>query len=196
MHRAGGTAPTLVGDDVVAITDNAERRMHVVFYNRHTGERLCSEPVFPPGKGATANSLVAVGDSVIVENNYGYTSPAATMLGHTTAGGIARVRLTAHGCETVWTSEEVAPTSVPKVSLASGLLYVYAKPANSLGIDAWYFTAIDLRTGETVYKQLTGTGIQWNNHYAAIYLGPGGAAYIATIAGMVRLADSDHEEVS
>lgn len=34
-----------------------------------------------------------------------------------------------------------------------------------------------------------GTGVQWNNHYAAIYLGPDGTAYIATLAGLVRLRD-------
>ena len=34
-------------------------------------------------------------------------------------------------------------------------------------LDAWYFTAIDIRTGQTVWSRLTGTGIQWNNHYSA-----------------------------
>ena len=32
-------------------------------------------------------------------------------------------------------------------------------------------------------------GIQYNNHYAAIYLGPDGAAYVATLAGLVRVTD-------
>jgi hypothetical protein len=79
---------------------------------------------------------------------------------------------------------------VPKVSLASGLLYVYTKPKNNFGIDEWYFTAIDVRTGATVYKQLTGTGITFNNHYAAIYLGPDGSAYIATLTGLIRIHDT------
>ena len=67
------------------------------------------------------------------------------------------------------------------MSLASGLLYVYTKPANSLGLDAWYFTAIDVPTGRTVFSKLTGVGTQFNNHYAAIYLGPDGSAYVATL---------------
>ena len=31
--------------------------------------------------------------------------------------------------------------------------------------------------------------MQWNNHYAAIYLGPDRALYVATLAGLIRLAD-------
>ena len=63
------------------------------------------------------------------------------------------------------------------------------KPARADGIDAWYFTAIDIRTGKVAWSRLTGTGIQWNNHYASIYLGPDGAAYIATLIGLVRVTD-------
>ena len=99
-----------------------------------------------------------------------------------------------HGCRVAWTNNSIAPTSVPKASLGNGLLYVYTKPdlgsPASNAADAWYFTAIDIRTGKTAWSRLTGTGIQWNNHYAAIYLGPDGAAYLATLAGLVRIKDS------
>jgi outer membrane protein assembly factor BamB len=99
------------------------------------------------------------------------------------------VVLRADGCRVAWTSSETAPTSVPKASHGNGLLYVYTKPPRDDGIDAWYLTAIDIRTGDTVWSRLTGTGTQWNSHYAAIYLGPDGTAYIATLAGLVRIAD-------
>ncbi len=190
LSQGSGTTPTLVGSDMVAITDNADPRMHVIFYDRNTGREICQAPVFAAGQSDTENSIVAVGDSVIVENNYGYQGPQSTLLGRTTAPGIARVAVRDGACRVLWTSQETAPTSVPKVSLASGLLYVYTKPKNNLGIDEWYFTAIDVRTGATVYKQLTGTGTTFNNHYAAIYLGPDGTAYIATLTGLIRIADT------
>lgn len=41
-----------------------------------------------------------------------------------------------------------------------------------------------------MFSRLTGTGPEYNNHYAAIYLGSDGSAYIATLAGMVRVRDS------
>jgi hypothetical protein len=192
LSQGSGTTPTLVGDDLVVITDNADPRMHVLSFERGAApaahRRVCRQPVFAEGASATENSIVAIRRSVLVENNYGYTGPATTTNGGSTAPGIARVRVGRDSCGTMWTSQETAPTSVPKASLANGLLYVYAKPAG-VAEDPWYFTAVDVRTGRTAYRRLTGTGPQWNNHYAAIYLGPDEAAYIATMAGVVRLED-------
>jgi hypothetical protein len=192
LAQGSGTTPTLVGSDLVAITDNADPRMNVVVYERGKdsgGRWVCSTAVFADGASATENSLVAVGNALLVENNYGYTSPTSTLLGATTQPGIARVDVLDGHCSVAWTSQEIAPTSVPKASLANGLLYVYTKPA-ALLVDAWYFTAIDIRTGRTVFSKLAGTGPEYNNHYAAIYLGPDGSAYIATLSGMVRVHDT------
>ncbi|HEV7193524.1 MAG TPA: hypothetical protein VGN35_09985 [Jatrophihabitantaceae bacterium] len=193
LAQGSGTTPTLVGTDEVAITDNADPQMHVIVYHRSAasgGAQVCSTGVFQPGSSDTENSLVAVGNALFVENNYGYQGPQSTLLGKTTSPGIARVDVTGNSCSTVWTNSLSAPTSVPKASLANGLLYVYTKPHNALGIDAWYFTAIDMRTGATAFEQLAGTGPQFNNHYASIYLGPDGAAYVPVLSGMVRIKDS------
>jgi len=165
-------------------------------YDRRKGstDRLhCTQPVLANNAGTTDNSLVAAGSSFIIENNYGYGGPTSTILGKTSTPGLARVMVDGDGCHVAWTSTEIAPSSVAKASLGNGLLYAYTKPKTGLlgnALDAWYFTAIDIRTGKTVWSRLTGTGIQWNNHYAAIYLGPDGTAYIATLAGLVRIQDS------
>jgi outer membrane protein assembly factor BamB len=194
LSQGSGTTPTLIGHDLVAITDNAEPRMNVIFYRRTGGgsdREICRVPVFAAGASATENSLAyAGGRSVIVENNYGYAGVQSTMLGMTTSPGVAKVDLADDGsCHVAWTSPVSAPTSVPKVSLGNGLLYVYTKPASFLLDDSWYFTAIDVRTGATRWKQRTGNGIQWNNHYASIYLGRDGAAYMPTVAGLIRFED-------
>jgi hypothetical protein len=158
-------------------------------YARNDGRFVCSAPVFAAGTSDTENSLVAVGNSLFVENNYGYRGPQSTLLGATTSPGVARVDVADGRCSVAWTSQEIAPTSVPKASLANGLLYVYTKP-KALLVDAWYLTAIDIRTGRTAFSKLVGTGPEYNNHYAAIYLGPDGSAYIATLSGMVRVHDT------
>jgi len=194
LSQGSGTTPTLIGRDLVAITDNAEPRMHVIFYRRTgaDGDReICRVPVFGDNASDTENSLVyAGGRSVVVENNYGYSGVQSTLLGATTSPGVARVDLAEDGtCRVAWTNPVSAPTSVPKVSLGNGLLYVYTKPASMFFDDSWYFTAIDVRTGATRWTQRTGNGIQWNNHYASIYLGPDGAAYMPTLSGLVRLQD-------
>ena len=194
LSQGSGTTPTLIGKDLVAITDNAEPRMNVLFYKRDGNPKnrlICKAPVFAAGASDTENSLVAAGRSVIVENNYGYEGPQSTIGGKTTSPGIARVVLEGNTCRVAWTSSVSAPTSVPKVSLGNGLVYVYSKKASTPLDDSWYFTAIDVRTGRTQWLQRTGNGIQWNNHYASIYLGPDGAAYMPTMAGLVRFKDGD-----
>ena len=85
----------------------------------------------------------------------------------------------------------MAPTSVPKASAASGLLYVYTTRPSRWGVTAWYLTAVDLHTGETAWSRRTGLGPLRNKHYAAVPIAPDGAAYIATLAGMVRFRDGD-----
>jgi hypothetical protein len=193
LSQGSGTSPTLIGRKWIAIADNAEPRSRVIVYDRRRGVRKrkhCVVPVLQSGASTTENSLVAAGKSLIIENNYGYEGVQSTLLGRTTTPGISRVLIRRKGCRVAWSNNEVAPTSVPKASLGNGLVYAYTKPARSDGLDAWYVTAIDIRTGRTAWSRLTGTGIQWNNHYASIYLGPDGALYVATVAGLIRLADA------
>lgn len=190
LTRGSGTTPTVLPGDRVAITDNADPRMSVAFYDTTTGRMVCKAAVFDKGQSATENSLVSVGDGgVIAENNYGYAGPGSTLLGRTTSPGLARVDLDGDRCSVAWTSSEVAPTSVPKASLATGLVYAYTKRATWWGVAAWYLTAIDVRTGRTAFSVRTGLGTLMNNHYAAITLAPDGSAYVATLAGMVRVRD-------
>ncbi len=193
LSQGSGTSPTLIGDRWIAIADNAEPRSNVIVVDRRLGvtDRLhCQVPVLANGASTTENSLVAAGESLIIENNYGYSGVQATLLGKSTTPGMARVMIDPDGCHVAWTNNDVrAPSSVAKASLGNGLVYAYTKPVRKDLIDAWYITAIDIRTGQVAWSRLTGTGIQWNNHYAAIYLGPDGSLYIATVAGLIRLAD-------
>jgi hypothetical protein len=189
-----GTTPTLMGSQYVSITDNADP-MDVVVYKRAksvTGpRRVCVQPVFAAGASDTDQSLIGTGRSMIVENNYGYSGLAATEQGATTSPGIERVDLndTGTGCRKVWHSDERAPSVVPKLSLLNGLVYTYTKPPRDDGTDAWYFTAIDFKSGATVYKRLAGTGLGFNNNYAPVSVGPDGSAYVGALGGLVRLAD-------
>jgi hypothetical protein len=188
-----GTTPTVMGTDRVAITDNADP-MNVLVYKRapHVdGSRLvCKTPVFAKGAGDTDQSLIATPTSIVVENNYGYSSPAATQNGRTTTPGLERIDLDGAGCHKVWHSNESAPSAVAKLSLANGVVYTYTKNARDDGEDGWYLTAIDFATGRTLWRALGGEGLGYNNNYAPITLGPDGAAYVGVLGGLVRLSDS------
>jgi len=203
ITRGSGTSVTVVGgeDGFVAVTDNAEPRIHLLFIRRSDGSLVCSLPLFKDGK--SASDITAIGFehadyagnstgtySAIVENNWGHsTFPFARA-----EPGITRVDLVGHEdgsfrCEEVWTSNEIN-IGVFKLSLGNGLLYTYFR-GDSPYLSAWYFTAIDFWSGETVYEQLTGTGMGYNNWAGAIFLHPdGGIAYSTTIFGLVMMQDT------
>jgi hypothetical protein len=195
VNAGSGTTPTLMGRDLVAITDNADP-MNVVVHRRGrsvAGPRLlCSQPVFGKGASATDNSLIGTNDSLVVENNHGYGGPSSTEMGRTTTPGLARVdvdRATGR-CSLAWESTETAPTVVPKLSAATGLVYTYTKDAREDRTDAWYLTAIDFRTGRTVWKALSGEGLGHNNNYAPVTLGADGTAFIGVLGGLVAMRDA------
>lgn len=182
-----GTTPTITGP-YVAITDNADP-IDVVVYRRASGAPVCTQPVFKKGQSDTDQSLDAAGNSLIAENNYGYSSPLATEIGRSTAPGLERVDVRRNGCHTVWHSDERAPSVVPKLSLGAGLVYTYTKEPRTDGKDGWYFTALDFRTGKTVFKRLAGEGLGFNNNYAPVTLGPDGTAYVGVLGGLVEFRD-------
>jgi hypothetical protein len=161
----------------------------VVAFRRDTGAQVCSAPVFSAGASDTDQSLVAVGDSFIVENNYGYSGPSAVEEGRSTSPGLDRVDVVNGTCRKVWHSTEIAPSVVPKASLANGLVYTYTHPAGDSS-DPWYFTALDWRTGQTVYKFRAGSGLGFNNNYAPVSIGPDGTAYIGTLGGLALVRDA------
>jgi hypothetical protein len=191
-----GTTPTLMGSKYVAITDNADPFMHVLVYKRAkvvSGKRLVAKvPVFGAYRASNENSLVCTDRSIVVENNYGYVSPFQdTVGGKTTTPGLARIDLRKDGTwSKVWTNSTLSiPSVVTKLSLANGLIYTYSKPAKADGTDAWYFTALDFRTGKVLWKQLAGTGVLYDNDYAATYIGPDGTFYVGVNGGIVATRD-------
>jgi hypothetical protein len=193
-QAGSGTTPTLMGRKYVSITDNADP-MQVLVFQRGLdadGRRLvCRQAVFEQGASATDQSLIGTRRSMVVENNYGYSGPSATMSGRTTTPGLERVTVDrdGSGCRTVWHSEEIAPSVVPKLAAGSGLVFTYTKPPSPSGDDTWYFTAIDYRTGETVYRRLAGTGFGYNNNFAPVTIGPDDTGYVGVLGGITQFRD-------
>lgn len=203
INQGSGTTPTLLDvpcadgsvRKICAITDNADKRVNVVVYDRITGEIIDAVPVFDEGYSVSENSLIANGRSIIVENNYTETGSGFLEKNPTSYPGVTRIDMNADctGCEVVWESREASCTVVPKLSTGSGLVYLYTRVQNDdipKKAVAWYFTAIDFETGETVYKVFTGTGRNWNNSYGPITIGPNGNAYVGVFNGLISISDS------
>jgi hypothetical protein len=82
------------------------------------------------------------------------------------------------------------PALVHKLSTVTGLVYLYTKrPHPRDGVEAFYLTAIDFESGETVFRILAGTGVRFDNNWAELALGPDGSAYVGVLNGLVRIAD-------
>ncbi len=188
--RASGTTPTVFADGrFVAITDNAEPRMNVVVVDVSGAEPRphCAVPVFADGMSAGENALIAMDDALFVENNYGY-SAFAVAGGRTTVPGFAKIDVDDAGCSVAWENDDLPiPSLVSKGVAIDGAVLTYTKESSLIGTDAWWFTAVDVRTGEVIWRRLAGVGPMLNNHYAGGYLGPDGSVYVGTISGVVAL---------
>lgn len=196
IDLGSGTTPTLIGDDWVAITDNAEPRINVLVFRRdadYAGQRLvCQIPVFQDGRGAIETSLIGYGRSIVAANNFGYDLFPTMMFGRTGAGGVTRIDILPdlRGCRVRWHNPVVAQTALPKLSLRNGLVYLYAKDPNAgYGIDAYYLTAVDFFTGETRFEALAGTGVSYDNNWGTTALGPDGCAYVGCLRGLLKICD-------
>ena len=196
INQGSGTTPTLLGDHYVTITDNADGRMNLLVYRRDpefAGEReICRVPLFDEGHSVTDNSMIGIGRTILLENNAGYTHSRAQQDWENAGGGITRVDIRADesGCDVVWESPERSTSVVPKLSLGSGLAYFYTFMPLDNGENAWYLTALDFDTGDTVFKILTGAGREFDNNWAPLTLGPDGTAYVGTAVGIVSIRDN------
>jgi hypothetical protein len=222
LNASSGTTPTLSWaskpnarsktPDYVSIADNSDP-LDVVVYRtadrlKHGQKRVvCQVPVFSKGASSDENSLISVGQSLIAENNYGYDlikwndqlgdgTQIGGDLNLVSRPGMARVDVNAAGtgCKKVWTNTSVRPPSaVSKGDSANGLIYTYENLPDPSGADPWYWTAVDYRTGKIVWRQRSGYGGLFNNHYAGIALGkaPGGETtlYLGGVGGIMALRD-------
>jgi len=207
LSAGSGTTPTILGNGkYVAITDNAEQ-MHVTVFRTERkldpNEKriVCEVEVFEPGAGADENSLVGLGLSLIAYNAYGYDLPTIFAMKKSLPSepGIARVDIDPNGkgCRLVWENDTVSLTdSTAKMSTRSGLIYAVTRKYDTEapgyedpGLDVYYFSAIDFRTGSVVWERLLGTGFGYDN-FSAVIIGPTGTAYIPGYGGIVAVRDT------
>ena len=188
---APGAAPVVLPSGSVAVATNRDPRLQITVRRSDTGKVVCRTEVFGDG-GSADGGLVATADgrdAVLVTNAQGYGGPLATVLGRTTSGGIARVDVRGGSCVHTWTSDLDAPSGAPAVSPQVGLAYAVTKRHSWWGVDAWYVTALDLRTGRAVWARRVGLGPLRDNHHAAPAVGPDGSLYVPVLGGFLRLHD-------
>lgn len=161
LTHGSGATPTFLGSrtggELVAITDDASPREHLLVYRSDTGRLVCRRPLFRSGASGTENSPIGLGSSVYVASTYGYPYPAGTdgpsePASAPIAGGLERVDLTADGCRTRWRSD-VASAAVPRLSRAERVIYTVIRDGQSYALGR-----ISPRTGRVLSSQPIGVG--------------------------------------
>lgn len=188
LSHGSGTTPTLISKDYVAISDNAEPQMNVLIYKRakelSSKRLLCKVPVFTSGASSNENSLIAFNNSIIVENNYGYTN-IYDFIGKLSEPGLTRIDFKDDGNFSIaWNSNLIIPSVVSKYSYANNLIYTYTKDA-----EGWYFTAVNASTGQVAFQKKTGPDeMPYNNHYSGLVIAPDGSAYVGCLKGVMKFS--------
>jgi hypothetical protein len=208
--RGSGSSVTLIGDDYLAITDNATDQTSALIYRRQPAplgqsQLVCRQSIFAPGASAVDIAGVTEQDgdtaSVVLANDYNappimrapadFLGPDNDIQGM--APGYVRVDVnrSGHGCHIAW-ENPLRITTVPVMSTQTGLIYSYEQDEAlaEIGLFAFYFEAIDYRTGKVVWRQLAGAGGYKNNNYSPTLLSPDGTLYQGTSLGYVWMRDN------
>ena len=203
-----GTSPTILGNGkYVAITDNADQMQVTVFRTDEpldpNEERIvCEVRVFENQSGqALSNSLIGSRLSLIATNNYSYWFDWETgELLEPSAPGVERTDINpnGNGCTKVWSNTKVATTTSPRLSTRTGLIYTMAREMDTnkvdadhpYGLDVYYWTAIDFRTGQTVWQKMAGTGSMFDSFYPGMAIGPNEAPYYGGYGGLMSIRDT------
>lgn len=190
INQGSGTTPTLLGEKWITFADNADGRIRIVVLRRKDGSQVCAVPVFANGASATDNSMIGWGNSILLENNAGFTSAHQQTDWNAVTGGVVRVdvRPDESGCDEVWTSSLRAPSVVAKLSAGNGIAYYYSysvgKDAEGQQVPDWALVGLDFRTGREVLRVPTGRGKAWDNNWASLSIAPDGTLYGGATQGV------------
>lgn len=209
--RGSGTTPTLLGNDFVAICDNADVQINLLIYPRNgtgnSAEPICKLPLFRPNASWTDNGVMGYFDgkdyAVVVQNmdhEAKYSAVHKDINGpynnlSSQSPGIWKFHVAGDGsgCHLQWKNPG-RMTTVPILSTSTGLIYGYeqAEQLANEGNYVWYATATDFDSGETVWKARTGAGGLFNNYFRTTFASPDGTLYQMVQGGVVIIKDGEH----
>lgn len=212
-HFGSGSTPTLVGDDLVAITDNADGRVNVVVLDRTNdedsfGREICSVPVFSSGQSANENTLIGYHNSLFVQNWHGAPNKTNGKTDHMTPG-LWRIDVASDrsGCSVVWRNDNVGATATARLSTKTGVIYM---PIENWAANRLQLAFVDFHTGRETrermelgrlninYGPLRDAIADWKNIPSRnqilmmpIYVVPNGRLVQPVYGGMKIISDSE-----
>jgi hypothetical protein len=183
-----GTSPTLLGSDLIAISDNADEQVNLLVFDRRDipgRERLvCKVPSFEKGKSANENSVVGYGNSIVIQNWYnapkyfgklGQMEPGVTRID---------VREDRSGCDVVWHNPRIAATSTLKLSTGSGYLYAPVDKGND-----HFMALLNFHTGKVDHEIYLNKGFPGRYMAAPVFFGPDNEVIQPHFSGMTVIKE-------
>jgi hypothetical protein len=180
-----GTTPTLMEQGKYVVFTDGELPMKLIALRTTDGSSLpIDKPVpFTETTAQTENICASYDNKFVVENNY---SPGVAGYEITGQTGQEEVRQ-------LWVNYGVfAPNAVPLISGASNTVYVYEMQGPSFyplttTTQQWFVTALDLGTGNILWRKPIGQDISYNSIYAPLSLDDKQNIYIGLFGGLLRI---------
>jgi len=215
LNDGSGTTPTLMDERFVIIADNDSLQINVNIYSQKDGHLVGRHSVFAKDSSACENSIVAYKNSLFIGNTSNYIDPFDY---NDTPGGIDRFdydeQTGKFARKENWPAEDIdAKTATPKMSTATGVIYVYNREEESDdGHHDWQMTAIDYETGRKVFylrpefakgefnesisflMKSFSMGLKnydekvFNNIWATYTFGPNNSIYIGAYRGFLKFS--------
>ncbi len=181
-------SPAVMGNEAVALVDNRDSRSGLVVFSTDEkslkARKLCDVPLFRIKSSDVRSHLAVTSRSIFVANSFG-NDGADTFEGiGTTQQGLARIDLdmATRSCRTIWNGITTIPESSPKLSLATGMYYAYAKKGTG-----WYVSAFNFLTGSEELSIRVGNTPAYNNLGAPLIISENGSIYQAIEIGMAAV---------
>ncbi|WP_240042338.1 hypothetical protein [Photorhabdus khanii] len=194
-----GTTPTLTkmedGTELVGITDNADPRLNVLVCNRADGSVISETPCFLEKRSADEASLIGVGDTFVVENNFGHYPrwPFSQLVPNGT--GMEMIRIdptnTEQPDEKIWSLPDVHFYAMNMLCRGSGIIFAHtcnwSEDISASKGGMYYISAIDSFDGRVIWQIPLGRGVNYCHEYGGIYFNRNGDLYIGTNQYLVAI---------
>lgn len=185
-----GTTPTLTetkdGRQLVGITDNADPQLNVCVYDRMTGKLHSETPCFEKMRSADEASLIGVGDTFIVENNFGHypTYPLSQYVPNGPGMSSINIGNEQGKADTTWTMPNTHFYAMNMLCRGSGIIFAHtcdwSDDISATKGGMYYISAIDSFNGHVIWRIPLGRGVNYCHEYGGIYFNHDGDLFIGT----------------
>ena len=200
-----GTTPTLFQDEdgtkLVAVTDNAYPKLHVVTCNRTTGKIVSQVPVFPEKQGCAEASIIGVKGRVVVENNFGHTTDFFHSQYVPNVPGLNMIEVDSSGKSSSLWKNAGYPSGFFGMSMLareSGIIFAFTGewnvPDSATKGGLYSIMAIDSWDGRIMWRIPIGQGKRYCHDYGGIYFNRtncGSSIFVGTENYLVSIQDYD-----